>query len=898
MGPMKNNKSIILRISLTFAFLVFLLVVVNSRVDFHPNSIFVDAEFEEHYLEPDIHLNLAGDDNHIQINPGDVKAALLEDVSALRIDFLRKKLLTEEDFFLIDHNVDNETQTSVWFATLPQGYIANEGIRTFLLQPRDQTASYSFIINETEWPLSSTDGSLIAEKPSTSDTDPASITIIKKEYVEKKLESGELFPGIVSVVPLTDDLGLIRIKSISFVHSFGRVGIHVPLLSLNAEDIYTSFTLIGCGENYSIDESSLNIRGDKTRGCSLEFTDSIPSLSQRIMLKVNLYSILSNIAVFILSIAFCAGLPLLLNKIKLPGYDFGSNFNFVSFTSLIFFSLGVIFSFVGNIQTQQTLLLICFVVFIFSIILNSIFKIPIDKTFDQKISRLISWDYCLLISLLIFSIIALFYRLGSFNFNNDEFQVIEAAAGYLKTGQFARWDWINETLFSPYSRAWPHTYLIAQSFRIFGISEWSARLPSVLFGIGFFIFFYFFTRFFTNKQIASLSLLSAVFFSWNLRIFRFTRMYALLIPLSLLLAYCLYQFITGEIKPNTGSKSFDNLFGKFLNFDYKYLLISIPLLYLNYLIHVNSLIIVLAMFAYVCVLAVIEKRNKYIILSIFGILLGPVVLLVINFLTRSGIINYSNTYMPRFLHFFNAFGMRRFEYLNYLLDHPFGVVAGFSSVVFMAYILLNSTKDSEFFRKYLYLFMILITSAVFFIFLADRVAWYFYISHITPVALILIISGFWYFNGIHLKFPVFMVIILTFIILNNFIRQVPDLYFGKNGNGNFSEAYQVIIEEYDYDDEVIFGQYLRTYYLQELDDIRVVSMQNNQTYTFEQFMKDLETYQKGWITWETQKSYHVADEIVFFVDQYFSKYHGSLIDNTNVEVYYFSWTDLDYHESQ
>ena len=143
-----------------------------------------------------------------------------------------------------------------------------------------------------------------------------------------------------------------------------------------------------------------------------------------------------------------------------------------------------------------------------------------------------------------------------------------------------------------------------------------------------------------------------------------------------------------------------------------------------------------------------------------------------------------------------------------------------------------------------------------------------------------------------------MVTLLLLVIVFNFSKQVPDLYFGLNNNGAFSEAYQVIIDKYDYDNEVIFGQYLRTYYLQDLDNIRVVSLQNNQTYTFEQFLDDLEKYQKGWITWETKKSYHVADEIVYFVDSNFEKIHGSRIDDTNVEVYYFSWADLENIDDQ
>ncbi|MCW3974811.1 MAG: hypothetical protein NWE86_01020, partial [Candidatus Bathyarchaeota archaeon] len=75
------------------------------------------------------------------------------------------------------------------------------------------------------------------------------------------------------------------------------------------------------------------------------------------------------------------------------------------------------------------------------------------------------------------------YGVGDFDFREDEFQVIYTASSYHFGGGFYTWDWIkSEPSGNLYMRAWPHTWLIAKSFDIFGISEFSARLVSVIFG--------------------------------------------------------------------------------------------------------------------------------------------------------------------------------------------------------------------------------------------------------------------------------------------------------------------------------------------------------------------------------------------------------------------------------
>lgn len=72
--------------------------------------------------------------------------------------------------------------------------------------------------------------------------------------------------------------------------------------------------------------------------------------------------------------------------------------------------------------------------------------------------------------------------LGVNNFQNDEFFHVEAAVGYLKTGEYVLWDFVSEEAGLPYERSWIYTWQVAQSFRFFGVSEFAGRLPSVVWG--------------------------------------------------------------------------------------------------------------------------------------------------------------------------------------------------------------------------------------------------------------------------------------------------------------------------------------------------------------------------------------------------------------------------------
>ncbi len=101
--------------------------------------------------------------------------------------------------------------------------------------------------------------------------------------------------------------------------------------------------------------------------------------------------------------------------------------------------------------------------------------------------------------LLLTGIIALaginrYVNLGTYGFRLDEIYQYETAVGYLKTGQFVRWDFLKNIPGEKYLRSWPHTYLIAQSMKIFGKNLFAGRIVSLLFGLLIFVPLYFLSK--------------------------------------------------------------------------------------------------------------------------------------------------------------------------------------------------------------------------------------------------------------------------------------------------------------------------------------------------------------------------------------------------------------------
>ncbi len=188
-------------------------------------------------------------------------------------------------------------------------------------------------------------------------------------------------------------------------------------------------------------------------------------------------------------------------------------------------------------------------------------------------------------------------NLGKNNFANDEYYHLNTAYGYLQTGQFVKWNFLADEPYGEYLRAWPYTWLVAQSFKLFGVSEWAARLPSLFFGlltlplIAFLAY-----RFSRDKWLALLVLFLATFDNSLIWSSRLSRMYSLFIFLSLICIYLFYLALEGKFKNK---------------YEHYFILFAAGLFFvLAYIVHEAAILLLLGLLVYFLIQSCRELKNR------------------------------------------------------------------------------------------------------------------------------------------------------------------------------------------------------------------------------------------------------------------------------------------------
>ena len=472
------------------------------------------------------------------------------------------------------------------------------------------------------------------------------------------------------------------------------------------------------------------------------------------------------------------------------------------------------------------------------------------------------------------------YRLDSRNIYGDEFQTVSVAAGNYFSGTFNQWDWQKQELNKiTYKRAWPHTWLIAQTYRIFGISEWSSRLVSVIFGTLLILFSYIVAKgLFRCKDTAllfsALISLDTLFIEWS----RFARMYILFIPTYLIAIYLLYKGLTepGSIllRGKRGEHTIRNK--KLL-----YLITGFLLLCVSYILHIITFIFVISFLLFYTYRSQTAKEFTVKIVTLTGVILLAYFFLNLRALSFTDIMSHLNYVTVR--------AKPHYVYWDTLVNFVPPLCKGVNTILIL--IMLAATFMGRMRNKHslVFLLSIILPAAIFFIYFSTRYASLKYISNLLPFSYLLItysyVLAIKFFTVGRLKYLLLFIPLLC--AAPSLVSSTDYLYFDGHLYGDFRNAYKTITENYK-PGQVIFGQYLRTYYLQDLqNNCKTITMRRERKYTFGQFEKDVKKYKAGWITWETRKSYHVAGKIIEYCNKNLKKLHGTGVDHTKVEVYYF-----------
>lgn len=136
------------------------------------------------------------------------------------------------------------------------------------------------------------------------------------------------------------------------------------------------------------------------------------------------------------------------------------------------------------------------------------------------------------------------YNLDGFGLRHDEGFIYQTALGYLHTGEFVRWDPLREEIVEPYPRSAGHSWLVAQTMKVFGKSPGTARWISWLFGMLLLPLGVWLAREASLNRIQTLLLLFLIAFSPHYStLSRWIRMYVLFVPAFVLLTISLYRWM-------------------------------------------------------------------------------------------------------------------------------------------------------------------------------------------------------------------------------------------------------------------------------------------------------------------------------------------------------------------
>lgn len=475
------------------------------------------------------------------------------------------------------------------------------------------------------------------------------------------------------------------------------------------------------------------------------------------------------------------------------------------------------------------------------------------------------------------------YKLGDFEFRGDEYQVVSTAVGYYHNGIFNTWDFVNNVLSTtPYGRAWPHTWLIAQSYRLFGISEWSSRIVSVFSGTFLIYIAYLLGKWYTNsKNIALMFSFTIAFSPFFIFLSRYARMYIVFIPVYLLSTYLIYRGLTERSNFNNLKLwvNFSTGYKRYFDFNYFYLGFGLITLYISYLLHLNTLIYGVPLIVFLGYMACLTRDKKYIFS--FGILFFLVVLL--------SVMAYQplfHTYFSKITNFVDIRWPPNILYWDDLLSNS--SLPKLLSIVLLLFSLPIMIKKN----KLAYLLLIMIFTTIVLVHFGNRYHSTVYISNIIPIAILLIITSLFHFCKKYKNKFVMILLIFFYVtcVSAQFYDSIDSLYGSDNTNSKYMTAYKTIIENSD-DNQVILGQYLRTYYIGDAfknKNITFVSMRSNEEFSYEEYQNTIHTFDSGWITWKTEKAYHIREDIREHIATNFVKYHGHGVDETHVEVYYFN----------
>lgn len=495
---------------------------------------------------------------------------------------------------------------------------------------------------------------------------------------------------------------------------------------------------------------------------------------------------------------------------------------------------------------------------------------------DFSIRQVYANHFTKMIALMVLIIggVLIFYRLGYYDIWEDENLVINAAKGVAEQGIA----YLNEG----YDRAWIHTVLCAGIFEMFGISEFTGRLPSAIFGLIFIVLsFYVFARWYGLAWLALFIPLICLMNDRFLMLFRYMRMYALLIPLFLAGTYLIYRTLEAFKQPTESRVG--------LSEKRKWLLAVGSFLFLLLLAHVHKLaMIVLPVFSLYLLYQIWVQRTKAQLRMLGIVIIGLAIVAFLTFVVQLDKLLMFRQITDRIL----ASNRPQPDYYEYLLYN--GLPINSTLMFLIAGTGLLVSKVSQRLKSLLvlnYLFIVIaLISMVYLIQAGGRD--YRYVAHLVPfVVCTLLITVYYCGQSISKKsYPWAMVIVFLLSTLQ-FYQDYERIYVRHPWAPRYSEVYKTLVSMYKPGD-ALFVQNVKTFYLDPvaLAGDQYFNLPKKKDYKMEQFRQDVKKAGHGWVMWELHKGYNWQKEILEYIYKNFKPIHNAYMDDLGVELFYFDET--------
>ncbi|MFC1598185.1 hypothetical protein ACFL2M_01490 [Patescibacteria group bacterium] len=333
------------------------------------------------------------------------------------------------------------------------------------------------------------------------------------------------------------------------------------------------------------------------------------------------------------------------------------------------------------------------------------------------------------------------YDLDQQNFHADEFNQIAAFEGYIQTGDFVQWDFINQAPQKSYNRSVLYTQAASLPIKYLGLNEFSSRIVGAIVSSIALLVLFFMVRGFTNRHTALWATALYAFYPVAIYYARYARNYSVILPFYLITVFAGYKTLTSffELIDSLSNNKKRNK-KTIINFILWSLLLIAAFLISYQLVPLSINFIpafLIAALVFTCkFLKKADKKTKTQILSVAGVFLfvfGS--FLILNYFNVLEIINIKNTLSQHVsLNIIN----NPHNYLSlFLKSMNFPRIA---AIIFLSGIIILAVKPSN---KNLYLLIVGLVPLVLAVYFWNRYIAIRYIFMFTPI--------FFIFSAVALK---------------------------------------------------------------------------------------------------------------------------------------------------